>query len=149
MAISCCFYKPPPARYRKKKLKLYRMGSGAHVTEIKAQDETLQTHYISFLWYAYLWNINDLKFLCGPLLTAKLLRKLDFAKSGDLEKKHFVQNIAFVQKTHFSQFLRYSLFLMLVPFKPIYVPKNCREKTVLENMGYWQNGSEIEKRYVA
>ena len=59
--ISCCYYKPPKCgiavkrRYRKKKIKFWRRGravTGAHMSKMKAQDQTFQTRYSSFLWYA-------------------------------------------------------------------------------------------------
>ena len=55
LMISCCYYKPPVQRYRKKKLKFWRMkraATGAHLSKIKAQYQTFQPRYSSFLWYA-------------------------------------------------------------------------------------------------
>ena len=40
------------------------------------------------------------------------------------------------KKTFFSALETYSFFLMLVPFKSIYVPITFEKKTVLEKIGY-------------
>ena len=95
----------------------------------------------------YYWDLLRKNLLCKCMelvfaIGQDLFRKLDFVKNGNLEKT------ILCKKTNFLQLWRHQFFLMLVPFKPIYIPRNCCEKTMLENMGYWQNGLENEKRYV-
>ena len=64
LIIFCCYYKAPRSgphdcgtvskrRYRKKKLKFWRKGRAAtwaHLSKMKAQYQTFQTRYSSFLW---------------------------------------------------------------------------------------------------
>ena len=89
-----------------------------------------------YYWHLLRKNLGSV-FAMGQ----ELLRKLDYAKNGNLEK-----SVDFLcKKISFLSILEiYSLFPMLVPFKPIWVP--IVEKKLLENMGYWQNGLEIEKK---
>ena len=90
----------------------------------------------------YYWDLLRKNLLCKCMglvfaMGQDFLRKLGLAKNWNLEKKI----IFFVQKK-----------LIFLSFGDIFtfsnscaIAKELLKKTVLENMGYWQNGSENEK----
>ena len=63
------------------------------------------------------------------------------------EKAGFRQKVKFRKKIIFS-ILEIFTFPNACAIQTNLGIKKLLEKTVLENMGYWQNGLEIEKRYV-
>ena len=72
------------------------------------------------------------------------LRKLDFAKT-EIQKK---LTIFCANKLNFLSFGDIFTFNNSCAIQANLGTKELLKKTVLENMGYWQNGLEIEKKYV-
>ena len=70
----------------------------------------------------------------------ELLRKLDFVKNGILEKyDHFLQRNPFLKLETFT-------FSDACAIQPNLRTNELLKKIVLENMGYWQNESDIGKQ---
>ena len=68
---------------------------------------------------------------------SRFFRKVDFAKNGNLEKIFFCANNFFLSFGHIFTFPN------ACAIQTNLGTKELLRKTVLENMGYWQNGSEI------
>ena len=70
----------------------------------------------------------------------EILRKLDFAKNGILEKyDHFLQRNPFLMLETF-------IFSDACAIEPNLRTNELLKKIVLENMGYWQNESDKRKQ---
>ena len=74
----------------------------------------------------------------------EFLRKLDFAKNSALNEN----NNFLCKKAHFYQFGDIFTFPNSCAIQTNLRTKELLQKTLLDNLGYLQNGSEIEKKHV-
>ena len=71
-----------------------------------------------------------------------------FEKTGFRQKLKFRKNFFCAKKLIFLSFGDIFTFPNSCAIQTNLGTKELLKKTVLENMGYWHNGLEIEKRYV-